>query len=78
MHAGSTKACYGHTEGAAGLHGALLAVLALQQAVAPPVQNCRELNPYVTAALGDWRQASRVTASTQRVRLACTPSSLIC
>jgi 3-oxoacyl-(acyl-carrier-protein) synthase len=31
--AGSVKACYGHTEGAAGIHGALLAVSVVQKQV---------------------------------------------
>jgi 3-oxoacyl-(acyl-carrier-protein) synthase len=33
LGAGSVKACYGHTEGAAGIHGALLALAAVQTQV---------------------------------------------
>lgn len=68
---GSTKACYGHTEGTAGLHGVMLAVHTLQHAVAPPVQHLREMNPYVSAALADWQQCSRTTASISRVSCVC-------
>ena len=67
LGAGSTKACYNHTEGTAGLHGVLLAMHALQQAVTPPVQHARELNPYVAAALSDWSKASHLTSIISRV-----------
>ena len=50
----SNKACFGHTEGTAGLTGLLLAAASLQQATAPPVMHLRSLNPYVAAALTDW------------------------
>lgn len=36
VHIGSVKSCYGHSEGAAGLTGTLLAVKALQQQVRKP------------------------------------------
>lgn len=49
------QACYGHTEGTAGITGALLAVTALRQAAAAPIVNLRSVSPYVTAALSDWR-----------------------
>ena len=52
------QACYGHTEGAAGLTGAFLAVEALRNAGAPGIMCLRELNPYVAAALADWRGRS--------------------
>jgi acyl transferase domain-containing protein len=45
---GSNKACYGHTEGTAGITGALLAVCALGQAAAAPVVNLRNMNPTLT------------------------------
>ena len=54
MSLGSSKSCYGHTEGTAGLTGTLLAALMLQQHLLPPIINLRELNPYVSTALGDW------------------------
>ena len=50
----SVKACFGHTEGAAGLTGALLALQSLNQAAAPAVMHLRMPNAYVEAALGDW------------------------
>ena len=62
------KACYGHTEGAAGIHGAMLAVLAVQARGVPSVMHSRQLNPYVDAALGDWQAASNVTDIIPRVR----------
>lgn len=34
----------------------LLALKALQQRACVPVQNLRTMNPYVVAALDDWRQ----------------------
>ena len=53
----SVKACFGHTEGAAGLTGALLALQALHAAAAPAVMHLRAPNAYVEAALGDWGKA---------------------
>jgi len=53
----SIKSCYGHTEGAAGLTGLLLAAAVQQQQLAPPVVNLRGLNPYVSAALGAFRKS---------------------
>ena len=47
----SVKSCYGHTEGAAGITGLLLAAAATHQQCIPPVVNLRNLNPYVEAAL---------------------------
>ena len=64
---GSVKACYGHTEGAAGIHGAMLAVLAVQGRGVPSVMHSRQLNPYVDAAVGDWQAASNVTGIIPRV-----------
>ena len=52
----SAKACYGHTEGAAGLTGALLALQTLGAGSAPAVMHLRTANAYVEAALGDWRR----------------------
>lgn len=50
------QATYGHTEGTAGITGMLLAVKALEHHAHTPVQNLRNVNPYVDAALADWRQ----------------------
>ena len=49
------QACYGHTEGAAGLAGALLALCVTTSSGAPGVQHLRSVNPYVAAALVEWR-----------------------
>ena len=40
-HSGSVKACFGHTEGAAGIHGALLAIFAVQKRLAPAIMHMR-------------------------------------
>ena len=50
----SNKSCYGHTEGAAGLTGLLLASCVLHQATAPGVMHLRQMNPYVESALAGW------------------------
>ena len=65
---GSVKACYGHTEGAAGLHSAMAAILGLSHRAAPPVLHSRALNPYVSAALDDWSKSSRLAALIPKVR----------
>ena len=61
------KACYGHTEGAAGIHGAMLAVLAVQRRGVPAIMHSRTLNPYVQAALEDWQASCNVSASIPKV-----------
>lgn len=61
------KACFGHSEGAAGIHGGLLALLAVAKRAAPPVMHARSLNPYVDAAVADWRQTHGVIAVVPRV-----------
>ena len=67
QNAGSTKACYNHTEGTAGLLGVVLAMHTLQQAMTPPVAHARELNPYVAAALSDWVTSSHLRSIISRV-----------
>lgn len=52
--AASVKACFGHTEGTAGAHGAMAAGLALAQHAAPPVMHSRSLNPYIASAFEGW------------------------
>ena len=55
----SLQACYGHTEGAAGVTGVLLAVCAVQHASAPGIMCLRQTNPYVAAVISDWKLKSR-------------------
>lgn len=66
--AASVKACYGHTEGAAGLHGVLCSVMSLQRSIAPPVMHLRNMNPYVAAAFADWEASSNLRPVVPRVR----------
>ena len=47
----SNKACFGHTEGAAGLSGLLLAVGALGARAEAPIMHLRQCNPHVAGAL---------------------------
>lgn len=60
---GSVKSCYGHTEGAAGVTGIFLAAKVLQQHSHPAVLTLRSVNPYVEAALRDWRKRNVAVAS---------------
>ena len=50
------QACYGHTEGAAGITGMLLAICSAQQHMGPGLMCLRSINPYVKAAIADWMQ----------------------
>lgn len=52
----SNKACYGHTEGAAGLSGLLLAAGALGSQSAAPIMHLRACNPHVALALAEVAQ----------------------
>jgi hypothetical protein len=61
----SSKSCYGHTEGAAGLTGTLLSMESARRRAAAPLLSCRTLNPYVASALGDWRRW-RITSAVPR------------
>eukprot|EP00887_Chlorella_sp_A99_P003342 scaffold26.g3342.t1 len=71
----STKACFGHTEGAAGIQGAMLAALALQMQAVPPVMHSRTLNPYVAAALEEWKARPLIQALVPRASSAWPSSS---
>ncbi len=62
----SVKSCYGHTEGAAGLTGLLLATMAATQQRSTPVMHLRSTNPYVEAALADWRKSGPWAAAIPR------------
>lgn len=55
------QACYGHTEGAAGLTGALAALAMLNTRAAPAVMCLRTMNPHVGAALDGWASAAGST-----------------
>lgn len=46
--------------------GGLLALSALQHQACPAVVNLRDVNPYVAAALGDWRSRSQMHAHVPR------------
>lgn len=56
----SVKSCFGHTEGAAGLTGALLAIGVLQNWSLSPIAGLRVLNPYVASTLSSWRSSVKV------------------
>lgn len=72
---GSIKSCYGHTEGAAGLSGLLLAANAANAKAAAPVMHLRNINPYVAAALGDWTKSDPAAAAVPRQMQALPQSS---
>ena len=54
----SVKSCFGHTEGAAGLTGALLAMGALNSRLLPGIIGLRNVNPYVASTLDQWKSSS--------------------
>lgn len=76
LFAGSAKACFGHTEGAAGAHGALAAAITLKQGSVPPMMHCRVLNPHVAFAFEEWRQAAHSILSMVGRTAAVWPRSL--
>jgi len=51
----SVKSCYGHTEGCAGLLGALMAIVSNKDRFIPQIKYLRMVNPYVVQAVGDRR-----------------------
>ena len=59
----SNKSCFGHTEGAAGLTGMLLAVESCAARAMAPVMHLRNCNPHVATALESWQAKSMFTAS---------------
>ncbi|KFM27283.1 Erythronolide synthase, modules 1 and 2 [Auxenochlorella protothecoides] len=63
---GATKSCHGHTEGAAGLTGALQALCALSDKAAAPVLHLRDMNPFVGTTFGDWPRRHGLLASIPR------------
>lgn len=50
------QACYGHTEGAAGTTGLLLAIQSTSQRSAAGITCLRDMNLYVSAAVADWEK----------------------
>lgn len=66
----SVKSCYGHTEGAAGLTGLLLAAQCSLHLCSPPVMHLRNSNVYVDAALRDWMRNSKLAAAIPRQKQA--------
>ena len=62
----SVKACFGHTEGAAGLTGALLALQSSLSSLQAPVLHLGNLNSYVDAAFGDWAWAHNLASMAPR------------
>ena len=73
---GSKQACYGHTEGAAGLAGAITAAALCCSALAPPLTTLRHLNPYMAAAASDWRARQGMQAEVPRQLASC--HALVC
>lgn len=73
----SNKACYGHTEGAAGLTGLLLASSVLSRSALPAIMHLRAINPYVQAALSDWGHKARSPAAVPRVLSPATPLAAV-
>lgn len=67
MLAGSVKACFGHTEGAEGIHGAMLAILAAQQQAAPAIMHLCGLNAYVSSAISEWQSSCNLSAAAPKV-----------
>ena len=63
---GSVKSVFGHTEGAAGLTGLLLAHLQLGTTGQPSVMHLRGMNPYVQATLQDWKKTHSAETVIQR------------
>lgn len=59
----SNKSCFGHTEGAAGLTGMLLALQACSANALPPVMHLRNWNPHVASALDGWQSKARRAAA---------------
>ena len=62
----SNKSCFGHTEGAAGLTGLLLAASVVSQDIVPAIMHLRGMNPYVQAALADWSKSGHTVTQVPR------------
>ena len=64
----ASKAGWGHTEGAAGGHGAVVAAASAATLATPPVLHLTTVNPYVVTAWDDWRRGGGLTAAVARAR----------
>ena len=62
------QACYGHTEGAAGTTGLLLAIQSMSQRSAAGIMCLRDVNPYVSAAIADWEKRTGLAPLLPRQR----------
>ena len=77
-HCSCIQACFGHTEGTAGITGLLLAASGMQQAAHVPVVHLRGINPYVAAAIGDMKgMAAHATRQLAPGVLLTVSSSLV-
>ncbi len=54
------QACFGHTEGAAGVTGMLMAMGCVADGQVPGIMCLRSINPYVSAAVSDWAATAGV------------------
>lgn len=77
-HSPCVQACFGHTEGTAGITGALLAVSALQKSMAPGIVNLMSMNPYVAAAIEDWGARQGMAAMLPRQTGPAIQDSRVC
>ena len=69
------QACYGHTEGAAGMTGLLLAMQSVSQHSAAGIMCLRSMNPYVSAAVADWtKRAGHAPLLPRQLGSACQAS----
>jgi acyl transferase domain-containing protein len=59
----SSKACYGHTEGTAGITGLFLSTQAMRHEQISAVLHLRNMNPHVGSAIRDWGHSPRGTKS---------------
>ncbi|KAK9864440.1 hypothetical protein WJX84_006132 [Apatococcus fuscideae] len=66
----SVKSCYGHTEGAAGIAGAQMALATLSSRARAPILNLRSVNSYVAGSWEEWVQERALMPATAFFELA--------